>query len=121
MTLAERVRHSLPQQPNLRKVSLRTKLVASVLVLVFAALTLISAASTYALHSYLLQRLDEQLAIYSATITSNRYSRIPVPGDYYVSITSMGGAVGTTGVGDTSLSASDLPPTVTGVENVMGL
>ena len=42
MTLTERVRNSIPPQPNLRRVSLRTKLVASVLILVFAALALIS-------------------------------------------------------------------------------
>ena len=46
MTLTERVRNSIPPQPNLRRVSLRTKLVASVLILVFAALSLISLAST---------------------------------------------------------------------------
>ena len=61
MTLTERVRNSIPPQPNLRRVSLRTKLVASVLILVFAALALISLASTYALHSYLISRMDAQL------------------------------------------------------------
>src|SRR4051794_13238728 len=45
MTLTERVRNSIPPQPNLRRVSLRTKLVASVLILVFAALSLISLVS----------------------------------------------------------------------------
>ena len=51
MRLPERVRGSLPRHTTLRKISLRTKLVASVLVLVFAALTLISATSTYALNT----------------------------------------------------------------------
>jgi two-component system OmpR family sensor kinase len=121
VAFADRVRHSLPQHPNLRKVSLRTKLVASVLVLVFAALTLISAASTYALHNYLLQRLDESLAIYSATITSARYTtKIPVPGDYYVVISSMDGAIGQLAIGDTALSpGQDYPPLVKGLDNVM--
>ena len=68
MTLTERVRSSIPPQPSLRKVSLRIKLVASVLVLVFAALMAISAASTFALRNYLLERLDSSLKVYAATI-----------------------------------------------------
>ncbi len=44
----------MPRHPRLRKVSLRTKLVAAVLALVFAALSLISASSTYYLHSFLI-------------------------------------------------------------------
>jgi two-component system OmpR family sensor kinase len=67
MTLTERVRNSIPPQPNLRRVSLRTKLVASVLILVFAALALISLASTYALHSYLISRMDDQLRTFANT------------------------------------------------------
>ena len=67
MTLTERVRNSIPPQPNLRRVSLRTKLVASVLILVFAALSLISLASTYALHSYLISRMDDQLRTFANT------------------------------------------------------
>jgi two-component system OmpR family sensor kinase len=118
MALAERIRLTFIQQPHLRKVSLRTKLVASVLVLVFAALTLISTASTYALHSYLLQRLDVSLDVYSATIVSRRFRNIPVPADYYVSISSMNGVVGLQNPGDTSLDANDLPPLVKGVDNV---
>ena len=66
MTLTERVRNSIPPQPNLRRVSLRTKLVASVLILVFAALSLISLASTYALHSYLVSRMDDQLRTFAS-------------------------------------------------------
>ena len=47
MALTDKPRTSLPLQSGLRRVPLRTKLVASVLVLVFAALALISASSTY--------------------------------------------------------------------------
>lgn len=120
MTLTERVRKSIPAQPNLRRVSLRTKLVASVLVLVFAALTLISAASTYALHNYLLQRLDESLKIYTQTLALARVdSQIPLPGDYYVSISSIDGVRSSRPIaGDTSLTPADFPPLVTGLDNV---
>jgi two-component system OmpR family sensor kinase len=120
VTLTERVRLSMPVQANLRKVSLRTKLVASVLALVFAALTLISAASTYALHNYLLGRLDESLRIYSQTLTQARGNfQIPVPGDYYVSFSSIDGVTASPRkAGDTSLAAEDLPPLVTGVDQV---
>jgi two-component system OmpR family sensor kinase len=119
VSLAERVRLSLPQQPNLRKISLRTKLVASVLVLVFAALTLISAASTYALHTYLQQRLDESLAIYARTIADSRWAQIPVPGDFYVSTSTISGfRAHAPWVGDTKLAADDLPPMVKGVDEV---
>jgi len=91
VTLTERVRNSLPPQPNLRRVSLRTKLVASVLILVFAALTLISLASTYALHSYLISRMDAQLQQFAGTsvaavehnnaFTSTQY-KVVIPPDY---------------------------------------
>ena len=62
MTLTERVRNSIPPQPNLRRVSLRTKLVASVLILVFAALALISLASTFALNRYLMLNANRVLS-----------------------------------------------------------
>jgi two-component system, OmpR family, sensor kinase len=57
----ERARLPIARPTTLRKISLRTKLVASVLVLVFAGLTLVSAASAYALHGYMLGRVDSQL------------------------------------------------------------
>ncbi|GAA0540776.1 hypothetical protein GCM10010172_22570 [Paractinoplanes ferrugineus] len=118
MTLTERVRNSIPPQTGLRQISLRTKLVASVLVLVVAALTLISSASTYALHNYLLQRLDDSLTIYAQTLAGTRVAKFTVPGDYYVSISSMDGVRGEPGVGDTSLTKDDWPPLVVGLEDV---
>ena len=109
MTLTERVRSSLPQQPRLRRISLRTKLVASVLILVFAALTLISAASTVALHSYLIRRMDGQLRAFATNTYAYAYSRfdVIVPPDYLAATTSVSG-VGKiyANVSD----AADLPP-----------
>ncbi|MDY7086028.1 MAG: HAMP domain-containing sensor histidine kinase [Actinomycetota bacterium] len=123
MTLTERVRNSIPPQPSLRKVSLRVKLVASVLVLVFAALTAISAASTYALHNYLLDRLDTSLSIYAATIAKARQgSEIPVPSDYYVSSSSVDGVrPDPPVVGDPDLGPDDTPPLVKGSDQVNAL
>ncbi|MBL7255062.1 sensor histidine kinase [Paractinoplanes lichenicola] len=120
MTLTERVRASIPPQPSLRKVSLRIKLVASVLILVFAALTAISAASTYALHNYLLDRLDTSLSIYAATIAKARQgSEIPVPSDYYVSSSSIDGVrPDPPVVGDPDLGPEDTPPLVKGSDVV---
>ncbi|MEU4238119.1 HAMP domain-containing sensor histidine kinase [Actinoplanes sp. NPDC026619] len=118
MSLTERVRNSIPPQPSLRQVSLRTKLVASVLILVVAALALISSASTYALHNYLLQRLDDSLTVYSQTLAGTTAGTIPVPGDYYVSISSINGVRRAPGVGDTSLTEDDWPPLVKGLQNV---
>ena len=120
MTLTERVRSSIPPQPSLRKVSLRIKLVASVLVLVFAALMAISAASTFALRNYLLERLDSSLKVYAATIAQARYgSRIPVPADFYVSLSSVDGVRSDDPVaGDRSLGAGDFPPMIEGLDRV---
>ncbi|MBU2670807.1 HAMP domain-containing histidine kinase [Actinoplanes bogorensis] len=123
MTLTERVRGSIPPQPSLRKVSLRVKLVASVLILVFAALTAISAASTYALHNYLLDRLDTSLSIYAATIAKARSgSEIPVPSDYYVSSSSVDGVRSEKPViGDLDLDPDDVPPLVKGSDDINAL
>jgi two-component system OmpR family sensor kinase len=120
VTLSERVRNSIPPQTGLRQVPLRTKLVASVLVLVVAALTLISSASTYALHNYLLQRLDDSLAIYAQTLGGTKLAtNIPVPGDYYVSFSYISSGTGSDPItGDRSLGKDDMPPRVSGIENV---
>jgi two-component system, OmpR family, sensor kinase len=123
VTLTERVRVAMPQQPNLRRVSLRTKLVASVLVLVLAALLLISMASTFALHSYLISRMDAQLQSYADTVvaaaraTTQFNGRFTVvgPPDYLVTQKS------TTGVGKVipeNLTAGEQPPFPTNVDDV---
>ncbi|GIE92507.1 two-component system, OmpR family, sensor kinase [Actinoplanes regularis] len=115
VTLTERFRSSIPRQPNLRRVSLRTKLVASVLILVFAALSLISLASAYALHGYLISRMDDQLRSFAdtsvETATANNRALthywVVVPPDYLAAVTSV------SGVGDVyadgKLTAADLP------------
>ncbi|MEU8814366.1 HAMP domain-containing sensor histidine kinase [Actinoplanes sp. NPDC048796] len=122
MTLTERVRTTLPLQGSLRSVPLRVKLVASVLTLVFAALVAISAASTYALHNYLLKRVDSSISVYAATIARVRYDiRIPVPADFFVSLSSVSGVRDPEdGVakGDLDLAEGDYPPLVKGLDNV---
>src|SRR3954447_5788554 len=124
MTLTERVRDSIPRQPNLRRVSLRTKLVASVLILVFAALSLISLASTYALHSYLISRMDDQLRTFANTSVAAEKANdralttrywVVVPPDYLASWKS------TTGVGPVypqEIPATDQPPFLTTLEEI---
>ena len=67
MTLVERIRTVRAPHPDMRRVPLRIKLVVSVLVLVFAALTLISAGSTLALHRYLIGRMDQHLSALAGT------------------------------------------------------
>ncbi|WP_281179750.1 histidine kinase dimerization/phospho-acceptor domain-containing protein, partial [Actinoplanes subtropicus] len=104
--------------------SLRTKLVASVLVLVFAALLLISLASTYALHRYLITRMDDQLRTFAEssvdTSTTNNlaltHDWAVVPPDYLAAVTSV------SGVGDLyfggKLTSTDLPIILTGVDAI---
>ncbi|GGN54968.1 hypothetical protein GCM10010112_05230 [Actinoplanes lobatus] len=119
MTLTERVRERIPRHPTLRRISLRTKLVASVLVLVFAALTLISAASTYALNTYMVGRLDKQLDVMADSaavdMANLHYRAVFAPPDYIVAFTSVSGeaAVGTVGAG---VSADDTPRLLSGVD-----
>ena len=122
MTLPERIRSSIRPQLNLRRVSLRTKLVASVLILVFAALLLISMASTYALHSYLISRMDDQLRSFADTSVEAIDKRavtdywVVVPPDYLAAVTSV------SGVGDVyaggRLTVADLPPVLSGLGGI---
>jgi two-component system OmpR family sensor kinase len=119
MTLTERVRNSIPPQPNLRRVSLRTKLVASVLILVFAALSLISLVSTLALHSYLIGRMDDQLRTFADTTTSNlalTRDWALVPPDYLAAVTSVSGAEDLFAGG--KLTAADLPAILSRVDQI---
>ena len=123
MTFVQRVRGSFPLHTGLRQVPLRTKLVAAVLALVFAALSLISSASTYALHGYLLDRLDSSLRVYATSLLlqaqSQRSFRVAIPADYYVESTSIDGVPAQAPlVGDRKLSSDDLPPVVKGVDAV---
>ncbi|BCJ42719.1 two-component sensor histidine kinase [Actinoplanes ianthinogenes] len=118
MTISERVRVSLPPQASLRKVSLRTKLVASVLVLVFAALTLISSASTIALHTYMVNQLDTQLRDTYKDLGALAQAdfKVYMPMDWMIGFTSVSGS-GTWVKGFRTVE-DDLPPALTSVEAV---
>jgi two-component system OmpR family sensor kinase len=91
----------------------------SVLVLVFAALALISCGSTVALHSYLIGRMDVQLEQMVQTIEATAKTNlvIPVPYDFYVAPTSVSG-IGRPFVGDPTLKPRNLPPLIKGVDSV---
>ncbi|MEV6345008.1 ATP-binding protein [Actinoplanes sp. NPDC051851] len=118
MTITERVRTSLPPQASLRKISLRTKLVASVLVLVFAALTLISSASTIALHTYMVSRLDGQLRQLSQDLGLLAESdfKVYMPVDYMIAYTAVSGAG--TAIYGKNMERDDLPVLASGLEQV---
>ena len=119
MTLTDRPRTSLPIQTSLRRVPLRTKLVTSVLVLVFAALSLISAASTYALHSYMITRLDAQLQSFAAAVNDLRSEEaLLLPPDYYVVVTDVHGISGRSYRRASDLRPEQLPPLAKGLEDI---
>jgi two-component system OmpR family sensor kinase len=131
VTVTERIRHVVAtQQPKLRRVPLRTKLVAAVLALVFAALSLISAASTYALHSFLLGRMDNQLHVYASQAAGWTGSDaqlavagVFMPPDYFIAVRSVSG-VGTPIYANTFTSegarfnSADFPTLATGVDQI---
>jgi two-component system, OmpR family, sensor kinase len=122
VTLTERLRTVRPPHPELWRVPLRTKLVAAVLILVTAALMLISAGSTLALHSYLINRMDQQLTALAQTVeaaqATRRYAIIVVPADVMVAQVSVSG-VGPPPTYDTDhLTAADLPPLIKGADAV---
>jgi two-component system OmpR family sensor kinase len=116
LTIPYRVRSYVPET-SLRRIPLRTKLVAAVLALVFAALTLISAASTYALHSYMIDRLDGQLKGFTYSVTNLRGTVVLLPEDYYYFETTVDG-VGEKAYFDPHLKAEQLPPLVKGLDEV---
>ncbi|MEU4619004.1 ATP-binding protein [Actinoplanes sp. NPDC023801] len=120
MTLPERVRHRIARNAGLRRISLQTKLVASVLVLVFAALTLISAASTYFLSDYMVSRMDTQLRDMVENAEKNpasfHYQANFMPPDYLVAFTAVsGGGEGRVGTG---VATDDIPKLLTGVQDI---
>jgi two-component system OmpR family sensor kinase len=99
---------------------LRVKLVSAVLALVFAALTLISVSSTFALRRYLLGRVDDELASFAVEARSNtRYITAQNLDDYDLSrgfpSEYMLGIYSFTGVGNNvwngkTFTADDMPP-----------
>ena len=119
LNLADRVRSHVPET-NLRRIPLLTKLIAAVLALVFAALTLISAASTYALHTYMITRLDAGLVRFTdtlETLKSNEQLRLPT--DYYVYATTIDGVGNPANLRyDPTLKPTQLPPLVKGLDEV---
>ena len=113
---------------KLRGTPLRVKLLASVLALVFAALTLISVASTFALRSYLVTRLDDELKANTAVLAYNlqgatvadlmaRQAQQDVPTDYTFALRTAGG-VGAPFYNKHNLKADDLPPFLTGIDAI---
>jgi two-component system, OmpR family, sensor kinase len=118
--ITDRIRSHVPLPTALRRVPLRTKLVASVLILVFAALGLISSASTYALHQYLIKRLDAQLIQFATKIPQlDRPTNVILSEDWYFYVTTV------SGVGDPTeekfddrLGRAQLPRLATGVDEV---
>ena len=119
MALIDKPRTSLPLQAGLRRVPLRTKLMASVLVLVFAALALISASSTYALHSYMINRLDRQLENFAHAVDSLTWNQaILVPPDYYVTVTSVSGVPNPRIQPPVDIPAAKQPPLASGTDQI---
>jgi two-component system OmpR family sensor kinase len=131
VAVTERLRHVLrrgPDEPSrlvapvrLRRLPLRTKLVAAVLALVFAALALISVATTIALRPYLVGRMDEQLnSLVLTYVNVIRYNNRPVlvaPPDYFVAATAVGGG-GDIKYDQGALSEDDVPHVVTGIDAI---
>ncbi len=98
----------------LGRAPLRVKLVAAVLVLVFAALLVTSSASAYALDSYLLERIDGQLKATAHAnnvllLTSRQSVDIVLPTDFMARRQTAYG-VGPEPTYHQSLRAEDLPP-----------
>jgi two-component system OmpR family sensor kinase len=112
---------------KLRSTPLRVKLLASVLALVFAALTLISVASTFALRSYLVSRLDDELALNASYLAAELggvtvqdlmgRQTVNQPSDYIFALRTAGG-VGNPFYNTQTLKAGELPPFLTGLEAI---
>ena len=122
LTIPDRVRGYVPET-SLRRIPLLTKLVASVLVLVLAALVLISAASTYALHSYMIGQLDAGLVRLTKTLEIfegfKQNVQVVLPADYYISATTIDGVGDPDNLWhDPALQPSQLPPLVKGLDEV---
>jgi two-component system OmpR family sensor kinase len=102
----------------MRSVPLQVKLLASVLALVVGALALISVASTVALRSYLLERIDAELdTVTVAAPQLVRLSKPNFPSEYMVGLASTSG-VGDKRYNNQNLNDDDLPPFLKGVDAV---
>jgi two-component system OmpR family sensor kinase len=107
---------------RLRGTPLVGKLVASVLVLVLAALGVISVASGLAMRSYLMGRVDEQLFDLAAETAARAEgfpsTQVGLPTDFYGRLTSIGGIGPSPAYDREHLSLDDLPPLVAGLDEV---
>ncbi|MER7335080.1 MULTISPECIES: HAMP domain-containing sensor histidine kinase [unclassified Micromonospora] len=93
----------------LRGVPLRVKLVAAVLALVAAALLVISVATAYLLHTYLVGRIDGQLnALLDRGIVANQATANTLPTDYLLAQANRSTGRGVV-LRDRSLSEANLP------------
>ncbi|WP_285688062.1 HAMP domain-containing sensor histidine kinase [Actinoplanes sp. NBRC 103695] len=103
-------------------------MIASVLALVFTALTLISVSSTFALKSYLIDRMDDELLVVTNEIAEilrdislNELDSIEpeptFPSEYVFMVRSVTG-VGRTYSNNAKLGASDMPPYLTSVDAI---
>ncbi|MEV6489392.1 HAMP domain-containing sensor histidine kinase [Actinoplanes sp. NPDC051633] len=108
---------------RLRSTPLRVKLIASVLALVFAALTLISVSSTFALRSYMIERMDGELAVWTETISfqlrnislselDSVETDATFPSEYMFGVRAVSG-VGENFSNNTKLTDADMPPVFT--------
>ncbi|MEV4542820.1 sensor histidine kinase [Micromonospora echinaurantiaca] len=94
---------------RVRSIPLRVKLVTAVLALVTAALLVISVATAYFLHSYMVGRIDGQLnALLDRGIAPDRATAQTLPTDYLLAQANRSTGTGRV-VRDGSLSEEDLP------------
>jgi two-component system OmpR family sensor kinase len=103
-----------------RRVSLSTKLVASALVLVSAALLVIGVISAIRLRQFLVSRVDRDLVTEAATaqIQASHRNVIVPPGFYLRISTPEGVTADERGYDETRFTGEDLPPLTTGMENL---
>jgi len=119
-------RLTAPAATRLRGTPLQVKLLAAVLALVVGALALISVASTVALRSYLLGRMDDELKGVNTTVALDLEGVDPsqisrsqpgFPSEYMFGVASMSG-VGRAYYNNANLHDGDMPPFIHGVAGV---
>jgi two-component system OmpR family sensor kinase len=111
-----------PAAGRFQSTPLRVRLLASVLALVFAALTLMSVASTFALRTYLLDRMDTELRTVAVKMAqelddaNTSWNVIGLPSEYMVALRSASGVGEPIYFGD--LRPEDMPPYYTSIEAI---
>jgi two-component system OmpR family sensor kinase len=106
----------------LDRIPLRVKLVAAILVLVTAAMLVISVASTFALRSYLVNhevdgKLRTVAGFVNSAVLNDQQTKVLLPPDYFVQFTTPNG-VGPSAQHLPRYSEADLPPLTTGLDAV---